>query len=305
MTGATHATNRLYQHPSDFWNDVLESKYVKRRAQDYSKRVRGEAKARRAISDLNLSFSDMKYFFECPYQFKLRILCGFNAPLDEALGYGKSLHDMLAELHSRAIKGETIDEKLANELVQRHLRVPFAYPSLRDTMRRSAQSVISKYIKARRDDFDKIEFSEKAIEVPIGDGVSVSGRIDLVRRRDTNEIAIVDLKSSEGAQAPTLTESQLNIYALGYRELTGHDDNYLETYQLDSQKRVSRSVHVDEIEHVKDEIKATAIALRDGRFAPKPTAKACGRCDFYLMCSAGSKYMTAAGVTKAELNRAV
>ncbi len=40
--------------------------------------------------------------FECPYQFKLRFLYGFNPPLHEALGYGKSLHDALAEVHKRA-----------------------------------------------------------------------------------------------------------------------------------------------------------------------------------------------------------
>ncbi|MER3460912.1 MAG: mandelate racemase [candidate division GAL15 bacterium] len=36
-----------------------------------------------------------------PLQFKLRILYGFNAPIHEALGYGKSLHDALAEVHAR------------------------------------------------------------------------------------------------------------------------------------------------------------------------------------------------------------
>ena len=239
-----------------------------------------------------MSFSDLKYYFECPYQFKLRILCGFNAPLDEALGYGKSLHDMLAEMHGRAINGEIITEKIADELVQRHLRVPFAYPTLRDIMKKSATNVVREYIKARQAEFDKLELSEKAIEVPIGDGVSVSGRIDLVRRRDTNEIAIVDLKSNKDAQAPELTDSQLNIYALGYRELTGRDADFVETYQLDAQKRIARSVHEEDIEHVKVQIKETAGALRNKEFSPKPSAKACGRCDFCQMCSSGSSFLS-------------
>lgn len=289
LTGASHANNQLYKQPSEFWTDVLESKYVKRRPQDYSKRPRGEPAPRDSVSNLNLSFSDLKYYFECPYQFKLRILCGFNAPLDEALGYGKSLHDMLAELHGRAIEGEKITEKMAEELVQRHLRVPFAYPTLRKIMMSSATGIVREYIKARQSEFNKIEFSEKGIEVSIGDGVSVSGRIDLVRRRDTDEIAIVDLKSNRDAQAPELTDSQLNIYALGYRELTGRDADYLETYQLDEQKRVARSVHDEDIEHVKEQIKATASALRAKNFGAKPSEKSCGRCDFRRMCSAGAK----------------
>ena len=53
------------------------------------------------------------------------------------------------------------------------------------------------------------------------DGVSVTGRIDLVRRIDTDETTIVDLKSSDRAQPEDVTETQLHVYALGYEELTG------------------------------------------------------------------------------------
>jgi hypothetical protein len=60
-----------------------------------------------------------------------------------------------------------------------------------------------------------VEAEEKQIEISLGDGVSVVGRIDLVRRIDTDEITIVDLKSSDRAQAEDVTETQLHVYALG------------------------------------------------------------------------------------------
>jgi DNA helicase-2/ATP-dependent DNA helicase PcrA len=286
--------NQLYQRPSDFWNDVLESKYVKRRSQSYAARARGTPMRRPGVADVNLSFSDAKYFFECPYQFKLRILYGFNAPLDEALGYGKSLHDALAEVHARAIAGETIVPQMSEELVARHLHVPYAYPTLRGTLKSAAERVVSRYISKRQSEFDKIELSEKAIEVAIGDGVSISGRIDLVRRRDTNEIAIVDLKSSERAQAEELTDAQLHMYALGYRELTGSDADFVETYVLEENRRTARSVDADFIEDVKVKVRATADAVRTNRFLPTPALRNCSRCDFGKMCSAGTATMSAA-----------
>jgi len=89
-------TNQLYRHPSLFFDKVLESKFVKRRQIDLSKRENGTPQPLSSVSNMTLSFSDVKYFIDCPYQFKLRILYGFNAPLDEALGWGKSLHDALA-----------------------------------------------------------------------------------------------------------------------------------------------------------------------------------------------------------------
>ena len=43
----------------------------------------------------------------------------------------------------------------------------------------------------------------------------------LVRRIDTGETTIVDLKSTDRAQPEHVTEAQLHVYALGYQELTG------------------------------------------------------------------------------------
>ena len=286
MTTAPTPNSNRYRLPSSFWYDVLESKYVKRTRPDLSSRTRGEPLSKSSVSNVNLSFSDMRYYFECPYQFKMRTLYGFNAPIDEALGYGKSLHDALAELHGRAIAGETVGVDDAEALVDRHLSIPFAYPTLRETMRDAAKRTVKAYIEARHSEFDKIEFSEKAIELTLGNGVSVGGRIDLVRRRDSDEIAIVDLKSNERAQAEELTEAQLHIYALGYRELTGSDADFVETYELDTQNRKARAVDDDLISDVVDRVHATAQALRQNSFDPKPNEVQCGRCDFRRLCSA-------------------
>ena len=87
--------NNRYAKKSVFWDDVLVSKHVKRTLPDYSARKRLAPQPKAGIANVVLSFSDLKYFFECPYQFKLRILYGFNPPIYEGLGYGKSLHDAL------------------------------------------------------------------------------------------------------------------------------------------------------------------------------------------------------------------
>lgn len=282
-TAPTLGSNRNVL-PSVFWYDVLESRYVRRTPQDLTMRERGAPRPRSAVADVRLSFSDMRYFFECPYQFKMRTLYGFNAPLDEALGYGKSLHDALAELHMRAISGETVEDAWAEELIDRHLRVPYAYPSLRSTLHEAACRTVAAYIEARRTEFTNLEFSEKAIELNLGNGVSVAGRIDLVRRRDNGDIAIVDLKSNERAQAEALTEAQLHIYALGYRELTGRDADFVETYELDQQRRKARAVDDQLIQNVTNEVHRTAQALRENQFVAAPERTRCTKCDFARLC---------------------
>jgi DNA helicase-2/ATP-dependent DNA helicase PcrA len=286
MTWAPTPGNKQVQAPSDFFTEVLASKYVKRRRQDYADREHLEPEPLASVANVVLSFSDMKYFFECPYQFKLRILYGFNAPLAEALGFGKSLHDALAEVHKRALEGEDISPGEANALVQRHLRTPFAYPALREKLEAAAVKTIIGYIEKNRADFQNLEFSEKGIEIGLGDGITVAGRIDLVKRIDTGEVTIVDLKSSERAQADDVTETQLHIYALGYQELTGRKADYVEIYELDKQKQNARSVDDEFIDDVKRNVRAAADALRKNSLIPKPSKRTCGVCDYCNLCSA-------------------
>lgn len=286
MTWAPTADNRMAQAPSDFYNEVLASKFVKRRAQDYADRSRQAPTPKSSVANVTLSFSDVKYFFECPYQFKLRILYGFNAPLDEALGYGKSLHDALAEVHARALQGETIDAAEAPALVARHLRAPYAYPALRESLQGAAEKVVAAYIRKNAAEFKNLEFTEKAIAIALGDGVFVAGRIDLVRRVDTGEVTIVDLKSNERAQTEAVTETQLHIYALGYQELTGRPADYVEIYELDEQKQKRRSVDEEFIADVKRNVRGAAAALRQNQLPPNPNQNACGACDYRKLCSA-------------------
>lgn len=116
--------------------------------------------------------------------------------------------------------------------------------------------------------------------------MAVAGRIDLVRRLDTNEVTIVDLKSNDRAQSEAVTETQLHIYALGYQELTGRPADYVEIYELDEQKQKRRSVDDDFIEDVKRDVLTAAAALRADDLQPKPHEKTCGWCDYGHLCSA-------------------
>src|SRR5206468_1981745 len=147
--------------------NVLVSKFVKRKQSDYSSRTRLAPTPRKGVSNVVFSFSDLKYFFECPYQFKLRILYGFNAPIHEALGYGRSLHNALAEVHKRAMDGDFADPAEASVLSGRHLHTPYAYQQLREKLEQSAERVIRDYIKDNEADLKNIEFSEKQIEITL------------------------------------------------------------------------------------------------------------------------------------------
>jgi DNA helicase-2/ATP-dependent DNA helicase PcrA len=236
---------------------------------------------------VSLSFSELKYLFECHYQFKLRFLYGFNAPIHEALGYGKALHDALSEIHKRALEGDFVTKDSAGALVERHLNAPFAYDALREQLKKSGVKAIERYLDTHGNELANTEFSEKPIQVHIAPGITVDGRIDLIRRLDTGETAIVDFKSSERAQAEDVTRDQLHVYAVGYQELTGKSADLIEVLNLDEKGKTTREpVNAPLLTGVRDKIRAAGEALRANNLPRLPTWEkhACGSCDMAGLC---------------------
>jgi DNA helicase-2/ATP-dependent DNA helicase PcrA len=226
-------TNQLYRRSSAFWEELTRKDQFLTRDAGLPKRKRLEPEPRRPLVNVELSFSDLKYFFECPYQFKLRFLYGFNPPLHEALGYGRSLHNALAEIHQRALAGNRVTEKAVPDLLDTHLHVRYAYPELEANLRRSAGAALRLYLREHGPHLDKLLHAEEIVELTLEDGIVVNGRIDLIKKIDTNEIVVVDFKSVERAQAEEVTRLQLHVYALGYEQRFGCRPDLIEVHNLD------------------------------------------------------------------------
>ena len=96
-------------------------------------------------------------------------LYGFNAPIHEALGYGKSLHDALAEVHARAIRGDVAEQprlRRAGRGASAHSRTRTRRSA--HNSRRQPRRSPSRLPGANGPLFDKIEFSAKQIEITVG-----------------------------------------------------------------------------------------------------------------------------------------
>lgn len=245
-----------------------------------------EPHAKREVPNVTLSFSELKYLFECPYQFKLRFLYGFNPPLHEALGYGKGLHDALAEAHKRALDGDVLPATAAEELVDRHLHAPYAYPELKSALRTAAIKAVGRYLSDHAADLERTVHSEKQIQVHVAPGVTVDGRIDLVRRLDTDELAIVDFKSTARAQDEDVTRDQLHVYAVGYQELTGERADLIEVLNLDEDgKTIREKVEDPLLTAVRGRIKDAGTSLRSNDLPRLPVwSEQCGKCDLAELC---------------------
>jgi len=133
-TWAPEAASGQYSQPSSFVAEITRSAYVLTRDPANASPRRLPPAARQEEIQLAISFSELRYYFDCPYQFKLRFLYGFNPAVREELGFGKSLHDALAEIHRHAMAGTAVPTQDAARLVTEHLHLPFANPRLKEEM---------------------------------------------------------------------------------------------------------------------------------------------------------------------------
>jgi len=275
-----------YRARSPLFDFATKNQYILTAEPPSASEVRLEPRARHEVPDVTLSFSDLKYFFECPYEFKLRFLYGFNPPIHEALGYGKSVHDVMAEVHKRAIDGDIVSGLDAEELVDRHLNTPFAYPTLRADLRRAAIRAVRDYVRHNRTRLENTLYSEQQIQVHVAPGITVDGRIDLITSLDTGETSIVDFKSTERAQAEDITRDQLHIYAVGFQELTGQRADVLEVLNLDQNGKATRELVNDSLlGEIKSKIASAGEDLRANRLPRLPHwCTTCDDCDLAGLC---------------------
>jgi DNA helicase-2/ATP-dependent DNA helicase PcrA len=241
-------------------------------------RPRAQAAPKPGVTDLRLTFSEIKPMFECPYRFRLQGVYGFRAPIEEAQGFGKALHDALAEVHRRAIEGDILTVEDVPRLLERHLHLPYASPATFARLQENASAILSRYLLRQGPRLAQIELAEKPIEVQMGDGVAVEGRIDLVYRRDRGDVSVVDLKSDRRAQTEALSEAQLRIYALGYEELTGQRPQQIEVWELDRMRERPSAVDDGVLKDVRERVLEVAKRVRTGDMPPMPSPERCSTC---------------------------
>jgi DNA helicase-2/ATP-dependent DNA helicase PcrA len=283
-------SSSLYAKASDFFGEATTVPFVSTAAPLLGDTVgRREPQPLVEIPQVTLSFSELKYLFECPYQFKIRFLYGFNPPIHEALGYGKGLHDALAEMHKRALDGDLLDTSSVADLVARHLHTPYAYPALRAQLVAAAEQALRRYFAQHGDDLPRTIHSEKQIQVHVAPGITVDGRIDLIKRLETDEVSIVDFKSTDRAQAEDVTRDQLHVYAVGYQELTGTSADVVEVLNLDEDgKNTRETVESELLLEVRARIRGAGDALRSNHLDRLAAGcSTCATCDVRSLCRAG------------------
>lgn len=287
--------NRLYQKESPFAKEISNSEYViadKNPDYSYLNKLIPSPKTERGAIQLN--FSVLKAFFDCPYKFKLISLYGFVLPITERMGYGNSIHNVLMEIHRRHLSGEDVSKIDVALLVDTHVHIPYATGLVLENIKETTKHVTESYLEENLSDFDNIEYAEQEIQIDLGDGIMVNGRMDLIRKVDLDGrelTTIIDFKSRKESQDQDITIEQLSMYALGYKELTGKTADRLQIYNLDENNNSKHTQRIDNngIDTIREKIVFSANEIRDNKLAKTCEVKTCQTCWHKQLCSGAKK----------------
>lgn len=260
---------------------------------------------------LATSFSDLRYYLECPHDFYLRKVLGFAPTIDQAFGYGRGVHNLLRAIHSDPKKWAQIAadrpalEREIQKLIDRglfYLRYTTADPA--ENMRKKGLRVVADYVAHYAVELARLTFEpEKAFETLIeyGDGEGgalITGAIDIVRQDDPPRVTLIDFKSgdpdSDNHQKLDEKEMKLQvaIYAVGAKkELEYQPEKGMVRYlDADDDKR-ELEVPLDDasITDATALVSETARRIRDRHFNYGPHQRPdgtprCPECDFLGMC---------------------
>ena len=236
---------------------------------------------------INLNFSILQDYFECAYRFKLSMFYGFVQPIVPALGYGKAMHEIVQNIHRKYLAGEELTEDDIHAIVDTSFYLPYANPKLEANMRAGADKTAVRYFEKNEPDFKNITMAEADIELDMGDGVKVNGRIDLVKRRELSgemKTYIVDFKTKNRDVTECINAEQLKIYALGYLKLTGEKADYLEIYNLDNTESDKQRVTDNLLKDVGNDIRKAAAKIRANDLPRKCGKEKCQNCYLNYLC---------------------
>ena len=260
---------------------------------------------------LATSFSDLRYYMECPHDFYLRKVMGFAPTIDQAFGYGRGVHNLMRAVHSDPKKWAALanDRNALEQNVRRliarglfYLRYTTGNPA--DNMREKGVRIVADYIERYAAELKTLTFEpekpfETLIEYEDGNGGAlISGAIDIVRQDNPPRVTLIDFKSGDpdSDKHQKLREEEMQfqvaLYAVAAKkELQYQPEQGLVRY-LDADDQSKSELRVpldgDSLTKVKAAVAQTASHIRNRRFMVGPvgpdSGTRCSTCDFIGLC---------------------
>jgi DNA helicase-2/ATP-dependent DNA helicase PcrA len=244
-------------------------------------------KPRPEIVQRGLSATSIDAYDTCPMKYKLMQDWRIPGPASAAMLYGKTVHDVLRQIHQGILAGRAPWE---GEALQR-FREMMAAASFDDEYQRTlferqGARQLTAYIAilARQPGLPLLH-AERSFQMKV-DGVPVRGRMDRVDRFDDGRVRVIDFKTGSVFDQDKADKSlQLSIYAIAARETLNAEPAELMIHNLEDNSEVRTTRDEAALLETRAKIAEVAAGIAAERFEPKPGFH-CGWCEFRNLCPA-------------------
>ncbi len=247
------------------------------------------------------SFSQLKAFETCPYQYYLSFILKVPTEGNAMFSYGKTMHSslqkFLAIVKEKAnvaqgdlfggVKKEILELPSLEELLKLYKEswIDDWYESKwrKEEYRARGQKSLKKFYEQLGGQVPRVIELEKGFNLKIGP-YKVRGVIDRVDRLANGKVEIIDYKTGEAKGEKNVDKDQLLIYQLAAREVFGWEVEKLTYYYLDNNTAVSFLGSDKELEKIKDKVDGLIEAIMKYDFTATPGQFVCQYCDFKEIC---------------------
>lgn len=250
------------------------------------------------------SFSEIRYYLNCPKNYQFRKIFGFNPIVPDLYGYGLTIHTAIGKLHQeytdQAPTADEAERVTRNTFHLKHVppaNDPDKNPGPYERGLEKAVEVVTKYTKDYQEEFTMDRQVEQRFEIPASQTI-ISGAIDLLIRQDTEgnilNAKVIDFKSinepEDEDQLDWIDLSlQVQLYAKAAHEVLGHNARTGSVHLLRDNLRVNVPISEDAISAAITNIEWGVDKIIGGDFPMRPHEHKCVRCDFQALCAKRSE----------------
>ena len=254
-------------------------------------------------TDYPTSFSEIRYYLQCPRSYQFRERYGLNPVVPEMFGYGRTVHTSLQKLHEAHPNFPpapgTVEPTVTATFHLKHVppsRDPVNRPGAYERGKARAVEIANEYVDNFGTDFERQRQVEAVFEIPAANCV-ISGSIDLLLEEDSQgnivDAAIVDFKTLEGGDSPganpdldwTELALQVQLYARAADQVLGHNAKTGSVHLLKDNQRVEVPITPDAIDAAILNVEWAVNGILRSDFPMRPHPQKCDKCDFKLICS--------------------
>lgn len=273
-----------------FFNEIPETHFITTQIPDPTKRKPCNIDGVSEEIRFPTSYSELAYYLNCGYDYKMRFIYGFNPELVPALGFGKQVHNVINLLHKDfEYTGKIPTKAKIAKVIEEHFYLRYASDSVADRLKVGAMKSLSKYVQMWEKDFSLTVKTERAFELEFNNAL-IAGSIDMIKREEGNEtvLEVIDFKTGKpDNELMHKYELQVQLYTIAAQEALGINTQKALIHFIDTDKNARLAVQTAPValETAREEIAFAIKGITKADFKRDARQdKLCKSCDWCNIC---------------------